>query len=83
MKGKGVAVIFIIILLLVLLGWKIVEVFQSFLNSLTSFLATTLSGAGAPEIGLMGGLGVALFAFLLIILLIFAVAIIQFLLSQP
>jgi hypothetical protein len=82
MKRK--VVIVVVILVLVLLGVKVLaEEFQGFLSFLTLFLSSLPSGASAPEVGLAAGIGVALFAFLLILLLFFAVAIIQFLLSRP
>jgi hypothetical protein len=81
MKGKGV--IIVVILVLVLLGVKaLAEEFQGFLSFLTLFLSSPPpSGASAPEVGLAAGLGVALFAFLLILLLFLCVTILQFLLS--
>jgi hypothetical protein len=81
MKGKVVVLILVIILVLL---WKIGDEFQGFLNSLTSFLSSPPpSGASAPEVGLAAGIGVALFAFLLILLLFLCVTILQFLLSLP
>jgi hypothetical protein len=80
MKGK-VVIVAVILVLVLLKVWA--EEFQGFLSFLTLFLSSLPSGASAPEVGLMAGLGVALFAFLLILLLFFAMAIIQFLLSRP
>jgi hypothetical protein len=79
---KGV-VIGIIVLGVLFLSKYIVEALKDFLDFLTSFLSYLHPLESIPQIGLVAGLGVALFAFLLILLLFFAVAIIQFLLSRP
>jgi hypothetical protein len=80
MKGK--ALLIMITLIGMVFGGKFIwQKFQEFLQFLTIFL-TSSPPVASPEIaGIEAGLGVALFAFLLIILLVLAVAIIQFLLS--
>jgi len=81
-------VVGIILVLGVLLSLKIIlEALKSFLEFLAFLLLRPLqleiALETAPWIGAVGGVGVALFAFLLILLLLFAVSIIEFLLSRP
>jgi hypothetical protein len=79
MKGK--ALLIMITLIGMVFGGKIIwQKFQEFLQFLTVCLTSSIP---PPEIGIVAGLGVALFAILLILLLIFVVAILQFVLSRP
>jgi hypothetical protein len=78
----------ILVLGVLLLSLKIIlEALKSFLEFLAFLLLRPLqleiALETAPWIGAVGGVGVALFAFLLILLLLFAVSIIEFLLSRP